>query len=315
MNSLLLPQVIFLILLGIVLAISANWVVKATAYFSKRLEIQSFLLGFLVLGFATTIPEMFVAYQAVADGVPQLAVGNLLGGSILLLSFVMGGSAIFLRRIILDHGMTTKDIGLSTLVVAMPAIALWDGKLTRFEGFVLIGAYIIHILLINREQHVVDRVEHHVKNIKHPLHAVTLGIGGLIGLGISSRFIVSISEGLARQFSISPFVIGLFLVTFGTNLPELTLAVEAIMKKKRDIAFGDVLGSAVINTPLLGIICMVTPFSVPDHLRMRATLILLVGTSLFFWWAASSKRDITRREGMMLLIIYLLFVAFELMNI
>jgi len=310
-----LNNIFFLIILGIVLAVSANWVVKATAYFSKRLEIQSFLLGFLVLGLATTIPEMFVAYQAVADGVPQLAVGNLLGGSILLLSFVMGGSAIFLRRIILNHGMTTKDIGLSTLVVAMPAIALWDGKLTRVEGCVLIAAYIIHILFINREQHVVASIEHHAKNIKHPMYAITLGIGGLIGLAFSSRMIVSLAEGLARQFGISPFVIGLFLVTFGTNLPELTLAVEAIIKKKRDIAFGDVLGSAVINTPLLGIICMVAPFSVPDHLRMRATLILLLGTSLFFWWAASSKRDITRREGIVLLIIYFLFIAFELMNI
>ena len=308
-------NIVFLIGLGIILAVSANWVVKATAYVTKRLEIQSFLFGFLILGFATTIPEMFVAYQAVSDGVPQISVGNLLGGSILLLSFVMGGSALFLKRIILDHGMTKKDIGLSTLVVAMPALALWDGKLTRMEGFVLVAVYVIHIFLINREQHVVASVEHHAKNIRHPLHAFLLGIGGLIGLAVSSRFIVTIAEGLAQQFAIPPFVIGLFLVTIGTNLPELTLAVEAIINKKRDIAFGDVLGSAVINTPILGIICMIAPFSVPDHLRMRATLILLAGTSLFFWWAASSKRDITRREGIALLIIYILFVAFELMNI
>jgi len=308
-------NIFILIILGIILAISANWVVKATAYFSKRLEIQSFLLGFLVLGIATTIPEMSVAYQAIADGVPQLSVGNLLGGSILLLSFVMGGSALFLKRIILDHGMTKWDIGLSTIVVAMPSIALWDGKMTRFEGFVLVAVYVVHILLINREQHVMSNVEHHAKSIKHPAHAIMLAIAGLVGLAFSSRFIVTLGEGMAQQFSISPFIIGLFLITFGTNLPELTLAIEAILKKKRDIAFGDVLGSAVINTPILGIICMIAPFSVPDHLRMRATLILLFGTSLFFWWAASSKRDITRREGIVLLIIYVLFVAFELMNI
>ncbi|KKS89183.1 MAG: Na+/Ca+ antiporter, CaCA family [Candidatus Gottesmanbacteria bacterium GW2011_GWA2_44_17] len=301
--------------LGIILAVSANWVVKSTAYFSKRLHVQSFLLGFLILGFATTIPEMFVAYQAVRDGVPQLSVGNLLGGSILLLSFIMGGSALFLRRIILDHGMTTRDIGLSTLVVAMPAVVLWDGRLTRFEGIILILVYIIHIGFINREQHFIDRVEHHAKNVKHSFHALMLGMGGLVGLAFSSRFIVTIGEGLARQYSISPFVIGLFLITFGTNLPELTLAVEAIIKKKRDIAFGDVLGSAVINTPILGVICVFAPFSVPDHLRMRATLILLAGTALFFWWAASSKRDITRREGIVLFILYFLFVAFEMMKI
>jgi len=308
-------NILYLIGLGIVLAVSANAVVKSTAYFSQRLQIKSFLLGFLVLGFATTIPEMFVGYQAVVDGVPQLAVGNLLGGSILLLSLVMGGSALFLKRIILDHGMTKRDIGLSTLVVAMPAIALWDGSLTRFEGVILLAGYLLHILFINKEQHFSANIEHHAKSIKHPMHAIFIGFAGLVGLAFSSRFIVVLAEGLAKSFAISPFVIGLFLVTFGTNLPEITLAVEAVLKKKRDIAFGDVLGSAVINTPILGIICIFAPFSVPDHLRMRATLILLAGTSLFFWWAASSKRDITRKEGIVLMIIYILFVAFEFMSI
>jgi len=102
------------------------------------------------------------------------------------------------------------------------------------------------------------------------------------------------------------------LVTFGTNLPEITLAVEAILKKKRDIAFGDVLGSAVINTPILGIICIISPFSVPDYLRMRVTLALLFIVSLFFFIAALSKRDITRKEGLVLLASYVLFVVFEL---
>jgi len=305
-------QIFYLLVLGIILAVSANWVVKATAYFSKQLRVQSFLFGFLILGFATTIPEMFVAFQAVKDGVPQLSVGNLLGGSILLLSFVMGGSAIFLKRIILDHGMTKRDIGLSTLVVAMPALALWDGQLTRLEGVILLASYLVHVFFINREQHITDSVEHHAKSIKHPLHAIFLGIGGLIGLAFSSRYIVSIAEGLARQWNISPFVIGLMLVTFGTNLPEITLAVEAILKKKRDIAFGDVLGSAVINTPILGIICIISPFSVPDYLRMRVTLALLFIVSLFFFIAALSKRDITRKEGLVLLASYVLFVVFEL---
>lgn len=308
-------NIFLLIILGIILAVSANAVVKGMAYFSKRLHVQSFLLGFLILGFATTIPEMFVAYQAVQDGIPQLSVGNLLGGSILLLSFIMGGSALFLKRVILDHGMTSRDIGLSTLVIAMPVFALWDGQLTRFEGLILISAYVLHIFFINHEQHFIDRVEQHTKNLKHPIHAIALLIGGLIGLAFSSRFIVTIGEGLAQQFNVTPFIIGLFLITIGTNLPELTLALEAVIKKKRDVAFGDVLGSAVINTPLLGIICIVAPFSVPDHTRMRATLILLAGTALYFWWAASSKRDITRREGIVLLVMYIVFVVFEMMRI
>lgn len=308
-------DILILIGLGIVLAVGANWVVKGASFIARSFAVKSFLLGFLILGTVTTIPEMFVAYQAVRDGVPQLSVGNLLGGSILLLSFVMGIGAIILGRIVLDHGMTTRDIVQSSLVVAAPAVVLWDGKLTRFEGVILIAIYIIHVLFVSKEQHVVGTIERHANHVLHIGHALVLFVGGILAIAVASHFIVTIAESLATSLQISPFVIGLFLVTLGTNLPELSLVVMAIVKKKRDIAFGDVLGSAVINTPILGIVCFVAPFSVPDYLRTRATLILLAGTALFFLWAASSKRDITRREGVGLFILYIMFVAFELLKI
>ncbi|KKR00546.1 MAG: Na+/Ca+ antiporter, CaCA family [Microgenomates group bacterium GW2011_GWC1_39_12] len=303
------------IVLGYILARCADWVVKAVSYFSHTLHVKSFLFGFLLLGFATTIPEMFVAYQSVLDGVPQLSVGNLLGGSILLLSFVMGVSAIFLKRIVLDHGMSSFDIAASAFVVAAPAIVIWDGNLTRLEGFALLCLYIVHLLFINKEQHVLSTVEQHARHVKHAGHAVLLGLGGIIGMAIASRFIVTIGEASATLLGIPTFVIGLFLITFGTNLPELTLAIEAIVQKKRDVAFGDILGSSVINTPLLGIICLVSPFTMPDIERVRMTLLLLAIVSVFFLWAASTKKDITRREGIMLFIVYIAFVLFEMTRV
>lgn len=114
---------------------------------------------------------------------------------------------------------------------------------------------------------------------------------------------------------ISPFVIGLFLLTFGTNLPELSLVATGIKNKKRDIAFGDILGSTVMHTLVLGFVCIVAPFTMPDEVRMRATLILLGLVVIFFWWAASSKRDITRREGIVLFVTYIVFVLIELLKI
>ena len=301
--------------LGFVLAKSADWVVKATAFIAKKAHIRSFLLGFLLLGFATTIPEMLVAYQAIHDGVPQLSVGNLLGGSILLLSFVMGGSAIILKRIKLDHGLSTFDIGMSSFVILAPAVVLWDGKLARLEGWILIGVYVAHLLFINREQQVSETVDHHTKHVSHIWHALGLLIGGLVGMAIASRYIVTIAELVAQVFSIPTFVVGLFLVTIGTNLPELTLAVEAIIKKQKDIAFGDILGSSVINTPLLGVIGVISPFTIPDHERMQVTLLLLVLVSIFFFWAAVTKKDITRREGFVLFTIYIAFIMFEMLPI
>ena len=307
--------VLAFIVLGFILTRCANWVVKAVSYFSHTLHVKSFLFSFVLLGFATTIPEIFVAYQSVADGVPQLSVGNLLGGSILLLSLVMGVSAIFLKRIILDHGMSTFDIGMSSFVVAAPAIVIWDGKLTRVEGLMLIGMYLVHLLLINKEQHILSTVEQHAKHVKHAGHAILLGIGGIIGMAIASRYLVTTGEAAATILGIPTFVIGLFLITFGTNLPELTLAIEAIIKKNRDVAFGDILGSSVINTPILGVMCLVSPFAMPNFEGVRMTLLLLALVSVFFFWAASTKKDITRREGIVLFTVYIAFVLFEMLRV
>lgn len=304
-----------LLVLGFILAKCADFVVKAISYFSHSLAVKSFLLGFFILGFATNIPEILVVYQSLHDGIPQLAVGDLLGGSILLLSFVMGFGAIILRRIVLDHGMTIRDIAFSSAIVAAPAVVLWDGKLTRIEGGVLLIVYLVHILLINRQQHVIDHVERHAKSVLHAWHAIKLFIIGLVGMIVSAKLLVFIAELLAAQFDISPLIIGLFILTIGTNLPELTLMLEAIVKKKKDIAFGDILGSSTIHTPLLGIICLVHPFTITDTARMQATLLLLALVSVFFFWAASTKRDITRREGIVLLTVFIAFVLFEMLHI
>lgn len=302
-------------ILGFILVKSADAVVKAVSYLSRSLRIESFLFAFFLLGFATTIPEMFVAGQSILDGIPQLSTGNLLGGSILLLSLVMGGSAIFLGRVVLNHGMTVRGIGMSAIVVAAPAIALWDGALTRTEGVFLIIVYLLHVVMLNKEQHMTQKIEIYATHVKHAGHAVFLGIAGLAGIGISSRILVFMAETIVHRLGISPFILGLFLVTVGTNLPELALAFEAVIKKKRDIAFGDILGSAVINTPLLGLVCIIAPFSVADLLRLRVTLVLLFFTAVFFFWAATSKRDISRREGIGLLILYILFVLIEMTRV
>jgi len=315
MNYELAKSIFILIFFGALLAVSASWVVQGSAFLAKKFAVKSFVLGFLLLGIITTIPEMFVAFQAVRDGMPQLTVGNLLGGSILLLSFAMGIGAICLKRVILDHGMTVKDILFSSIVVAAPSVVLWDGQLTRIEGVLLIAIYVFHVLFINREHHVMTNIEHHAKHVKHVTHAIILFVLGIVGVAISSHFMVSTAESLTKVCNISPFIVGLFLLTLGTNLPELTLVVTAIRQKKKDLAFGDILGSAAVNTPILGVVCLIAPFSVSDTLRTQVTLGLLFIISLFFYLAASTKKDITRKEGIILLLVYVAFVAFELLRI
>lgn len=302
-------QISILIASGIVLTGAANVVVKESSSLAKKLGFSSFTIGFLLLGVLTSTPELFVAMQAAIEGIPELAVGNLLGGSILLLSLVMGIVSILLGRVSLDHQLSTGDLWAMMGVIAAPITVLWDERLTRPEGLFLVGVYGLHAFILNRD----DKKSHRkskslVKGLGRHLFVFVLGIGAMF---MSSRLIVTSAEVIMGLFSIAPIVFGLFFLSLGTNLPEIALAYESIRHRRREIAFGDFLGSSAANTLILGILGVIAPFTGGNG-RLVGALLLLGSITIYFLWAISSGRTISRKEGIGLLVFYLLFVGYEL---
>lgn len=296
---------------GLVLTSGAQMVARAVAHISRAIHLTGYSLSFLLLGLCTSAPEMFVAYRSIGEGVPQLSVGNLIGGSILLLSLVMGISSVFYGKITLSHNMLFKEIVYSSMVVVAPAFVLWDGSLTRIEGAMLLGVYIAHALVLQKET-TLARQEAHLSHKPTSIGKsfVYLVIGLLLML-ISSHVVVSFATQLIAALHIPAFVFGLVLLSLGTNLPEFALAWQAGTSKTKSIAFGDLLGSAAANTPILGVLGLVSPFSVANTDRMVYSLVLLVAVTAFFVWALSSRKDISRKEGLGLLVFYGLFIVFE----
>lgn len=297
---------------GLVLTGSAQLVVRSVVTLAQRLRIGNFTIAFLLLGILTSTPEMFVALQSGLDGVPQLSMGNLIGGSILLLSLVMGLSSIFMGKITLDHGLKFGEFVLTSAVVAAPAAVLWDGNVTRLDGVFLAGFYFLHTILINKEQHVLKHLERRSSKISDGGYQAIMLFVGFFGMVIASKYMVDAAQSIISAFHVPAFVFGLVLLSLGTNLPEFALAFEATIARRRTIAFGDFLGSAAANTLILGILAIVMPFTIAVGERLWFSLALLVIVSLFFIWALSSKREIDRREGIGLLFFYLMFLAFEI---
>lgn len=294
---------------GLVLAGSAQLVIRAASSFAHKAGITNFAIGFLLLGLLTSTPEIFVAVQSSLDGIPQLSVGNLLGGSILLLSLVIGLSAVFLGRLTLDRGLDVREIAISSAVVSAPAVVLWDGTLTRLEGMALVAIYIFHVFFMKNTGG---------KKIKHPRfsfrsiqHTLIILVIGFIGMVIASKVMIESAEILIEAWHIPSFVFGLILLSLGTNLPEFSLAFEGAVIRREGVAFGDFLGSAAANTLILGLLGVYTPFEIAGYQRLWFSLILLVILSAYFVWAFSSKREISRREGFGLLLFYLIFLGFE----
>lgn len=307
-----LSHIVVLLVFGLALTSSATLVVRSLSHLSRLVGLSRFSISFLVLGMFTSLPEMFVAYRSAVGGVAQLSVGNLIGGQILMLSLVMGVSALVYGKIVLNHGMTFYEIVLSSIVVVAPVVVLWDGGLTRVEGACLIGMYLLQALLLKKEGSVTPEIVK--KQATTVFKSVSLLLIGLAIMALSSYFMVESAKAIIALFHIPALVFGLLLLSLGTNLPEFSLAFHAAKSKTKSIAFGDYLGSAAANTAILGVLGLFAPFHVIQSAKLLFSLVLLFAVTLFFVWALSSHKNITRKEGLGLLVFYGMFIVFEFLG-
>jgi cation:H+ antiporter len=134
---------------------------------------------------------------------------------------------------------------------------------------------------------------------------------GVAILAVGADLFVRGASSVAERFGISPFVIGLVIVGFGTSTPELAVNLDAAISGSTDIAIGNVVGSNIANVGvILGLAAVVAPLAV--HLRMvRVELPIMIGVSLLLW-ALASFGEIKRWEGAVMLAAFAAFLWFLL---
>jgi cation:H+ antiporter len=104
-------------------------------------------------------------------------------------------------------------------------------------------------------------------------------VAGLVGLTAGGELLVRGSSGLAGRFGVSPLVIGLTVVAFGTSAPELAVALQAVRAGAADVAVGNVVGSNIFNVlAILGSAALVTPLLVTSRM-LRIEVPLMIGIS------------------------------------
>ena len=124
----------------------------------------------------------------------------------------------------------------------------------------------------------------------------------------SADWLVESAEKIGLAFKISPFIIGVTIVAVGTSLPELVVSVKAAVKKKYEIALGNIFGSNIFNILLVvGIPSLIKPLIVDDATFLIGVPFLVVATLLFIISGISQRIHIW--EGIMYLLFYILFIA------
>ena len=110
--------------------------------------------------------------------------------------------------------------------------------------------------------------------------SILLFVGGLIALVAGASLLVRGASKIALSFGVSPLVVGLTIVAFGTSAPELAVSVGAALDGKADIAMGNVVGSNIFNVLfILGVSALITPLVVNVQL-IRQEVPIMIGASL-----------------------------------
>lgn len=105
---------------------------------------------------------------------------------------------------------------------------------------------------------------------------------GLILLMVGGELLVNGASNLARKLGMSPLLIGLTLVGFGTSSPELVASVQASLGGSPGIAVGNVVGSNISNLLfILGLTALVCPISISDRILRQDSRLMLAATALF----------------------------------
>jgi len=309
----LISSVLLYITAFIVIWLGAGLIIQSVDRIAHKLKLSSFAISFFLLGLLTSIPETAVSFNAVTEGQPEIFVGTLLGGVAVIFLLIIPILAILGKGINLTHELSRKNLLLSLVVIAAPSLLVIDQRVSNPEGVLLIIFYLILFYFIQKKHGIFDNSKTEVLTLKAysfvDILKVALGIGLVF---ISSDYIVHQTIAFSEIFQIPSFYISLIVLSLGTNLPELSLAIRAILSGKKEIAFGDYLGSASANTLLFGFFTLFNDGEVLTVNNFLMTFIFIaLGLGMFYFFSKSEK-NISIKEGAALLMVYIAFVVFEL---
>jgi len=290
----------------------AGLIISSVDTFSKKLRFSSFALSFVILGILTSTPEFAVGLTAISDNNPEVFVGNLLGGIPVIFLFIIPLLAVLGNGINLKHKLDQPTLLASLCVIAAPSFLSLDRRISISEGMLLIILYVVLLLLVQRSNGFFDKQKNHIFSKKSyspiDLFRIFIGVGIVF---ISSNIIVDQTLYLSKALDISLFYISLIALALGTNLPELSLAIRSVFSGKKDVAFGDYMGSAAANTLLFGVFTLLSNGNVVTTNNFLVTFIFIVMSVSLFYFYSRSNSQISRKEGFILLVLYFVFVYIE----
>jgi cation:H+ antiporter len=307
---------ILLLIFGFALLIKgADWLVNGASSLAKKYNVSELVIGLTIVAFGTSTPELVVNIIASARKYDEVVFGNVIGSNIFNLLMILGIAGL-IYPISVRVKTVWREIPYSLLAGLILLLLVNDAYLWRqrdnlfrlFDGIILIFFFIIFLIYILRNLREEEGQGSDDTKVYGTLRTIVYIIIGFAGLIIGGRLVVKNAVGIANRLAVSEKLIGLTVVSIGTSLPELATSVVAAVKKKSDLAIGNVIGSNIFL--ILGVSGIISPLNYNTSFNTDI-LVYIFGTSfLFIAMFTGGKKKLDRWEAVLLLLFLIGYMTF-----
>jgi cation:H+ antiporter len=298
---------------------SSNYFVVFAEKLGEKIKMPHFIIGIVIIGFGTSLPEFSTSIAAVLkttteNNLSTIVPANIIGSSIANILLVVSISSFF-RVIKVKRDLLDTDLPFLFGSTALAIFFLYDGILSRLEGFVifiLFGIYIIFSLFdkdLSQVENQIDQEEKTIGKVKEStLKLVLLIIISGLAIIISSNYTVIGIEKISSNLNLKMGVISMVFLSIGSSLPEIFVSISAVRKGYFLMAIGNIFGSNIINlVGVLSVSSFIHPLSVSRE-SIQIGLPFLAISTLFFIFITMDNR-IRLWEGLISIVMFLAFLG------
>jgi len=303
---------IYFAISAIALIISGIYLVKSLSSISRYLGISEFSAAFIIMAFATSIPELFVGISSALSGNSALSLGNIIGANIIDLTLITGIIILGSKEIKFKSNRLGNDTYFMLISITLLILLFSLGnQLSRIDGILLITLFGFHVYKTFKKRKKYKKKSMTNNKKQKEFWALLIFILSLVGLFISSTFAVKYATNLAIDLNLPNMIIGLFLLAIATTLPELIFGISATHMRHKEMAIGDQIGTIVANTLLvLGIVAIINPIQAEFTQFIISAIFMFVSAFILVTFIKTGKK-LEKTEGISLILIYILFIVIE----
>lgn len=291
---------------GLLVAVmSSRWSVNHLTRFAASTRIPPFVIGITVVSIGTDLPEIANSIVASVSGHGDINVGDSIGSATVQATLVLGLLPLIAGAFPIAAGRVIRIGSVTVAALALGALVMLDGELSRFDAALLVLAWGAGTALVWK--YLPEDAEPFIKvRGERSYRGLGLAFLGLFLVGLGATTAVQSLVRLAEIVEAPEYLVAFLLASIGTSLPELIVDIQAVRRGQWDLAVGDALGSSFVDSTLsLAIGPLLIPVAVTSSIVLFGSIVAAAAIA-FVTILLSVRKQHDWRSGIALIALFLL---------